>query len=64
MAYDKKQEKEIEKKAEELRKMLRDPNVMHEILKDTYIPVGRSTADMLDEVLENTDMFRDSKNEA
>ncbi len=64
MAYDKKQEKEIEKKAEELRKMLRDPNVMHEILKDTYIPVGRSTADMLDEVLQDTDMFGDSKDEA
>ena len=59
-----KQEKEIEKKAEELRKMLRDPNVMHEILKDTYIPVGRSTADMLDEVLQDTDMFGDSKDEA
>ncbi len=34
-----------------------DPNVMHETLKDAYIPVGRSTADMLDEVLQNTDMF-------
>lgn len=66
MAYNKKQdeEKEIEEKADELRKMLRDPNVMHEIFKDAYIPVGRSTVDMLDEVLENTDRFGDSKNEA
>lgn len=66
MAYNKKQDEEIEieEKAEELRKMLRDPDVMHEILKDAYIPVGRSTVDMLDEVLENTDIFEDSKNEA
>lgn len=66
MAYDKKQDEEIEieEKAEELRRLLRDPDVMHEILKDAYMPAGRSTADMLDEVLENTDMFRDSKNEA
>lgn len=66
MAYNKKQDEEIEieEKADELRKMLRDPNVMHEILKGAYIPVGRSTADMLDEVLENTDRFGDSKNEA
>ncbi len=66
MAYDKKQdeEKEIEEKAEELRKMLRDPDVMHEILKNAYIPVGWSTADMLDDVLQDTDMFGDSKNEA
>jgi len=66
MAYNKKQDEEIEieEKADELRKMLRDPNVMHEILKDTYIPVGRSTADMLDEVLQDTDMFGDSKDEA
>ncbi len=55
MAYDKKQdeEKEIEEKANELRRLLRDPDVMHEILKDAYIPAGRSTADMLDEVLQN-----------
>lgn len=66
MAYDKKQdeEKEIEEKANELRRLLKDPNVMHEILKGAYIPVGRSTVDMLDEILENTDMFRDSKDEA
>ena len=44
--------------------MLRDPDVMHEILKDAYIPADRSTADMLDEVLENTDMYEDSKNES
>ena len=33
MAYNKKQDEEIEieEKADELRKMLRDPNVMHEI---------------------------------
>ncbi len=64
MAYDKNKKKRNREKAEELRKMLRDPNVMHEILKDTYIPVGRSTADMLDEVLQDTDMFGDSKDEA
>ena len=66
MAYDKKQdeEKEIEEKANELRRLLRDPDVMHEILKDAYIPAGRSTADMLDEVLQDTDMFGDSKDEA
>lgn len=66
MAYDKKQneEKEIEEKAEELRRLLRDPDVMHEILKDAYMPAGRSTADMLDEVLQDTDMFGDSKDEA
>lgn len=66
MAYDKKQDEEIEieEKADELRKMLRDPNVMHEILKGAYIPVGRSTADMLDDVLQDTDMFGDSKDEA
>lgn len=66
MAYNKKQDEEIEieEKAEELRKMLRDPDVMHEILKDAYIPADRSTADMLDEVLENTDMYEDSKNES
>ena len=36
MAYNKKQdeEKEIEEKADELRKLLRDPDVMHEIFKD------------------------------
>ena len=66
MAYDKKQdeEKEIEEKANELRRLLKDPNEMHEILKDTYIPVGRSTANMLDDVLQDTDMFGDSKDEA
>jgi len=66
MAYNKKQDEEIEieEKADELRKMLRDPNVMHEILKGAYIPVGRSTADMLDDVLQDTDMFGDSKDEA
>ena len=33
-------------------------------LKGAYIPVGRSTADMLDDVLQDTDMFGDSKDEA
>lgn len=57
MAYDQKQneEKEIEEKADELRRLLRDPDVMHEILKSAYIPVGRSTVDMLDDVLQDTD---------
>ncbi len=66
MAYNKKQdeEKEIEEKADELRKLLRDPDVMHEIFKDAYIPVGRSNANMLDDVLQDTDMFGDSKDEA
>ena len=66
MAYDKKQdeEKEIEEKANELRRLLRDPDVMHEIFKDAHIPVGRSTADILDDVLQDTDMFGDSKDEA
>lgn len=57
-------EKAIEEKEDELRKLLRDPNVMHEILKDAYIPVGRSTVDMIDEVLQNADMYEDSKNES
>lgn len=64
MAYNQKQDEEIKKKEDELRKLLRDPNVMHEILKDAYIPVGRSTVDMLDEVLQNADMYEDSKNES
>lgn len=66
MAYDQKQneEKEIEEKAEELRRLLKKTDVMHEIFKDAYIPVGRSTADMLDDVLQDTDMLGDSKNEA
>ena len=59
MAYNKKQAEEIREKEDELRKLLRDPNVMHEILKDAYIPVGRSTVDMLDEVLQNADKFED-----
>lgn len=59
MAYNKKQAEEIREKEDELRKLLRDPNVMHEILKDAYIPVGRSTADMLDDVLQNADKFED-----
>lgn len=64
MAYNKKQDEEIREKEDELRKLLRDPNVMHEILKDAYIPVGRSTVDMLDEVLQNADMSGDSKHES
>lgn len=66
MAYNKKQDEEIEieEKADELRRLLKDPDVMHEIFKDAYIPVGRSTANMLDDVLQDTDMFGDSKDEA
>lgn len=64
MEYNQKQAEEIRKKEDELRKLLRDPNVMHEVLKDAYIPVGRSTVDMLDEVLQNADMSGDSKNES
>lgn len=57
-------EKAIEEKADELRQLLKDPNVMHEILKDAYIPVGRSTVDMLDEVLQNADIFEDQQDES
>ena len=64
MAYNKKQAEEIREKEDELRKLLRDPNVMHEILKDAYIPVGRSTADMLDDVLQNADIFDDQQDES
>lgn len=64
MAYNKKQAEEIREKEDELRKLLRDPNVMHEILKDAYIPVGRSTADMLDDVLQNADIFEDQQDES
>lgn len=44
---------EIEQKAEELIRLLQNPDVMHEVMKDAYIPVGRSTADMIDDVLQN-----------
>lgn len=64
MAYNQKQDEEIKKKKDELRKMLKDPNVMNEILKDAYIPVGRSTADMLDDVLQNADIFEDQQDES
>lgn len=64
MAYNQKQDEEIKKKEDELRKLLRDPNVMHEILKDAYIPVGRSTVDMLDDVLQNADIFEDQQDES
>lgn len=64
MTYNKKQAEEIREKEDELRKLLRDPNVMHEILKDAYIPVGRSTADMLDDVLQNADIFEDQQDES
>lgn len=64
MAYNKKQDEEIKKKEDELRKMLKDSNVMNEILKDAYIPVGRSTADMLDDVLQNADIFEDQQDES
>ena len=46
-------EKELNEKAEELRQLLKDPAVMHELMKDAYIPVGRSTVDMLDEILQD-----------
>lgn len=52
-------EKAIEEKADELRELLKDPDILHEIMKDAYIPVGRSTADMLDDVLQNADKFED-----
>lgn len=64
MAYNKKQDDEIREKEDELRKLLKDPNVMHEILKDAYIPVARSTADMLDEVLQNADIFDNKQDES
>lgn len=64
MAYNKKQDEEIKKKEDELRKMLKDPNVMNEILKDAYIPVGRSTVDMLDDVLQTADIFDDQQDES
>ena len=64
MAYNQKQDEEIKKKEDELRKMLKDPNVMNEVLKDAYIPVGRSTADMLDDVLQNADIFEDQQDES
>ena len=64
MTYNKKQAEEIREKEDELRKLLRDPNVMHEILKDAYIPVGRSTADMLDDVLQNADIFEEQQDES
>lgn len=57
-------EKAIEEKEDELRKLLRDPDILNEIMKDAYIPVGRSTVDMLDDVLQTSDMFGDSKNES
>lgn len=57
-------EKAIEEKADELRELLKDPNVMREVLKDAYIPVGRSTADMLDDVLQNADIFEDQQDES
>lgn len=44
---------EIEQKAEELIRLLQNPDVMHEVMKDAYIPVGRSTTDMIDDVLQN-----------
>lgn len=46
-------EEEIESKADELRRLLEDPKVMHELMKDAYIPVGRSTVEMLEEILQN-----------
>ena len=48
MGYDEKQMNE-----KELRRLLKDPNVMKEIMKNTYIPVGRSTAEMIEEVLQD-----------
>lgn len=51
-------EKELNEKAEELRQLLKDPKVMHEVMKDAYIPVGRSTVDMLDEILQG-DIMQD-----
>lgn len=48
MGYDEKQMNE-----KELRRLLKDPNVMHEIMKNAYIPVGRSTAEMIEEVLQD-----------
>lgn len=44
---------EIEQKAEELIRLLQNPDVMHEVMKDAYIPVGRGAADMIDDVLQN-----------
>lgn len=64
MEHNQKQAEEIREKEDELRKLLRDPNVMHEILKDAYIPVGRSTVDMLDEVLQNADISGDQQDES
>lgn len=64
MEHNQKQAEEISEKEDELRKLLRDPNVMHEILKDAYISVGRSTVDMLDEVLQNADMSGDQQDES
>lgn len=55
------EEKEIEEKAEELRRLLKNPDVMHEVLKDAYIPVGRSAADMIDDVLQNAQIFEDQQ---
>lgn len=55
-------EKEIEEKAAELRRLLKNPGIMHEVMKDAYIPVGRSAADMIDEVLQNAQIFEDQQN--
>lgn len=54
-------EKEIEEKAEELRRLLKNPDIMHEVMKDAYIPVGRSAADMIDDVLQNAQIFEDQQ---
>lgn len=43
----------------ELRRLLKDPNVMKEIMKNAYIPVGRSTAEMIEEVLQDEKRFWD-----
>lgn len=55
---------EIEQKAEDLIRLLQNPDVMHEVMKDAYIPVGRSTADMIDDVLQNAQIFEDQQNES
>lgn len=55
------EEKEIEEKAAELRRLLKNPDVMHEVMKDAYIPVGRSAADMIDDVLQNAQILEDQQ---
>ena len=47
-------EEKIEAKAEEIRRKIKDPKIMHEIMKDAYIPVGISDVDLLDNVLKNS----------